>query len=222
MNSVTARSLTAMVVDDHPLYRDALRGLISSIEFIERVDEAGNGLQALNLLNNQSYDFIFLDIEMPEMDGITATKEIVVKYPNTKIIIVSSYNSKRFVSELMNLGISGYIMKTTDSIEIKTALLQCMKGTPYFSSEIIDIWKDLCISNVAASNKTKAHLSDKEIQILNLICQGKSNKEIAVFLKIEVVTVRTHRSHIMKKIGVSNVATLMNYAIENKYFRPLG
>lgn len=221
MANVTTLPLSIMVVDDHPLFRSALKSLIANIEFIENVDEAGNGIEALNLLNCKPYDFIFLDIEMPIMDGITATKEIVVKYPNTKVIIVSSYNSKRFVSELMNLGISGYIMKSTDSYEIRTALQQCMKGIPYFSSEIMNIWKDLCVSN-AAFNKTRIHLSDKEIQILNLICQGKSNKEIAVFLKIEVVTVRTHRSHIMKKVGVNNVATLMNYAIENKYFKPLG
>ncbi|PTN09592.1 response regulator transcription factor [Mangrovibacterium marinum] len=212
MNDSTCK---IMLVDDHTLFRNGLRILLNTIDKYEVAGEAGNGQEFLALLEKELPDIVLLDIEMPVMDGIAAANVAMEKYPNLKIITLSMYGEEDYYYQMVDAGVKGFLLKNSDMNEVKTAIDTVADGGNYFSSELLQN----LVNSLRTSSKTRepqSELSDREIEILILICQGFSNQEIADQLFISKRTVDKHRANILEKSECKNTAQLVMYAIKSK------
>jgi DNA-binding NarL/FixJ family response regulator len=204
-----------MLVDDHTLFRNGLRILLNNIDKYEVTGEAGNGEEFLNLLEKERPDIVLLDIEMPVMDGITAANMAMQKYPDLKIITLSMYGEEDYYYQMVDAGVKGFLLKNSDMNEVKAAIDTVAEGGNYFSSELLQN----LVNSLRTSSQTRepqSELSEREIEILILICQGFSNQEIADQLFISKRTVDKHRANILEKSQCKNTAQLVMYAIKRK------
>jgi DNA-binding NarL/FixJ family response regulator len=204
-----------IIVDDHTLFRNGLRILLNSLNNYHVVGEAANGQEFIDLLDKTAVDLVLLDIDMPVMDGITAAKLALQKFPHLKIITLSMYGEEDYYYKMVDAGVKGFLLKNSDMTEVKNALEAVYEGGNYFSSELL---QTLVNSLRTSSNPQELHmdLSDREIEILILICKGFSNQEIAEQLFISKRTVDKHRANILEKSQCKNTAQLVMYAIKNQ------
>jgi len=209
-----------LVVEDQPVYRNGILKILSGLEFVEKCEGAENGQIALDKFKACKYDVVFIDIDMPIMDGITATRLIKEKHQDTLIIILSMYNVKRQIIELLEMGVNGYLLKSTDEEEIINALMLIAEGRQYYTESIYKIWAEHCVNQSAlqSSIANQPKLSARELDVLKLICKQHIAKDIADILCVSESTVNNHRSNLMHKIGVDNSIGLVIYAIENGIF----
>lgn len=206
---------TVIIVDDHTLFRNGLRILLNTVEGYQVVGEAANGKLFLDLLEKGVPDLVLLDINMPVMDGIEAATIAQKSYPGLKIITLSMYGEEDYYYKMVNAGVKGFVLKNSDIKEVKTALDVVYDGGSFFSSELL---KNL-VNSLKSSTKSKefhTELSERELEILILICQGFSNQEIADQLFISKRTVDKHRANILEKTESKNTAQLVVYAIKNR------
>lgn len=204
-----------VIVDDHTLFRNGLRILVNTMDDYQVVGEASNGKQFLDLLENDIPDLVLLDINMPVMDGIEAATIAQKLYPELKIITLSMYGEEDYYYKMVNAGVKGFVLKNSDIKEVKTALDVVYDGGSFFSSELLQN----LVNSLKSSSKSKeshAELSEREMEILILICQGLSNQEIGDKLFISKRTVDKHRANILEKSESKNTAQLVVYAIKNK------
>jgi DNA-binding NarL/FixJ family response regulator len=204
-----------IIVDDHTLFRNGLRILLNTLEEYQVVAEAANGKQFLDLLEKSVPDLVLLDINMPVMDGIEAASIAQKLYPDLKIITLSMYGEEDYYYKMVNAGVKGFVLKNSDIKEVKTALDVVYEGGSFFSSELLQN----LVNSLKSSSKSKeshAELSEREMEILILICQGLSNQEIGDKLFISKRTVDKHRANILEKSESKNTAQLVVYAIKNK------
>ncbi|OFX60738.1 MAG: DNA-binding response regulator [Bacteroidetes bacterium GWB2_41_8] len=204
-----------IIVDDHTLFRNGLRILLNNMENYHVIAEAANGKQFLELLNTLTPDLVLMDISMPVMDGIEASAIAHEKYPDIKIITLSMYGEEDYYYKMVNAGVKGFVLKNSDIKEVKTALDIVFDGGSFFSSELL---QNLVNSLKSAPKNKDSHteLSERELEILILICQGLSNQEIGDKLFISKRTVDKHRSNILEKSESKNTAQLVVYAIRNR------
>jgi DNA-binding NarL/FixJ family response regulator len=204
-----------IIVDDHTLFRNGLRILLNTLEDYQVVAEAANGKQFIDLLEKSVPDLVLLDINMPVMDGIEAATIAQKLYPDLKIITLSMYGEEDYYYKMVNAGVKGFVLKNSDIKEVKTALDVVYEGGSFFSSELLQN----LVNSLKSSSKSKeshAELSEREMEILILICQGLSNQEIGDKLFISKRTVDKHRANILEKSESKNTAQLVVYAIKNK------
>lgn len=204
-----------IIVDDHTLFRNGLRILINTMDDYHVIAEAANGKQFLELLEKETPDLVLLDINMPVMDGIEAAAIAHEKYPNLKIITLSMYGEEDYYYKMVNSGVKGFVLKNSDIKEVKAALDVVYDGGSFFSSELLQN----LVNSLKSSPKIKEshpELSERELEILILICQGLSNQEIGDKLFISKRTVDKHRANILEKSESKNTAQLVVYAIKNK------
>jgi len=204
-----------IIVDDHTLFRNGLRILLNTLEDYQVVAEAANGRQFLDMLEKSLPDLVLLDINMPVMDGIEAATIAQKLYPDLKIITLSMYGEEDYYYKMVNAGVKGFVLKNSDIKEVKTALDVVFDGGSFFSSELLQN----LVNSLKSSSKSKeshAELSEREMEILILICQGLSNQEIGDKLFISKRTVDKHRANILEKSESKNTAQLVVYAIKNK------
>jgi DNA-binding NarL/FixJ family response regulator len=212
MNGLTKRSI--IIVDDHTLFRNGLRILLNNIDKYEVIAEAANGQEFLDLLENSHPDLVLLDINMPVMNGIEAATLAKEKYQGIKIITLSMYGEEDYYYKMVNAGVKGFLLKNSDINEVTTALDVVFDGGSYFSDELLQT----LVNNLKSAPKSKEFhtgLSDRELEILILICQGLSNQEIAEQLFISKRTVDAHRANILEKTESKNTAQLVVYAIRH-------
>lgn len=203
-----------VLVDDHKLFRDGLKLLINNSGLAIVVAEASGGEEFLDLINDYQDAIIFMDIQMPDMSGIEATKQALQKYPDLKIIALTMFGEDEYYYQMIEAGVKGFLLKNTDIDEVLEAIQLVAKGENCFSKELLySIIKNL--SQTKKSSYTNPNLSDREIEILQLICEGLSNQEIADKLFISKRTVDKHRSNILEKTGSNNTASLVMYSIKN-------
>ncbi len=204
------------LVDDHSLFREGLKFLLSNCDFVSQVDESENGKIFLEKLEKQVPDVVLMDIEMPEIDGITASKLALEKYPNLKIIALSMYAEEEYYTKMIDVGVRGFLLKNSQFEDVQKAILDVNEGNNFFSQEILD----RIIANMYKKKTEKPilDLTDREIEVLYNICKGLSNQEIAELLCISKRTVDKHRENLLLKTEAKNTAGLVVYAIKNGIF----
>jgi len=206
-----------LIVDDHQLIIDGLRGFIESNQNYQVIGEANTGTEAIRLTSVLNPDLILMDIEMPEMSGIQASQEIKKSHPQIKIIIVSMHNEKQLIKKLIDQGADGYLLKNSSQIEVMDAIEKVLNNQIYLSQDVTLSLLDKS-QNKSSHNSdvtTIAQLTEREIEILKLVAQGMTNKEVGDSLNISHRTVDTHRTNLMKKLDVTNVAGLIRFAFKN-------
>jgi DNA-binding NarL/FixJ family response regulator len=207
------QGIKVLIVDDHDIHRKGMYYLLKEIPFVEVVGEATNGKDFLKFLDDKkSVDVVFLDLKMPQMDGVEATRLALDKYPGLKIIIMSMYSEQDDIETMINIGVSGFLLKNVDKSIIEKALNVCYAGGNYFSEEILP----LLTKAIKSKNTTsRDHISDKELKVLELICHGYTSHEISSKLDLSVRTVEGYKASLIKKTGVSNTLNLVIYSIKN-------
>lgn len=212
------KTITVLLSEDHQIVREGLLALLKLEKDIEVIGEAEQGRQALELAKKLHPDVIVMDIAMPLLNGMEATRQILQVLPETKILILSAHNEDAYVEMVMALGASGYLIKQTAGHILAEAIREVVKGTPFFSPEIAkrrnqrkQRAKELGPARPSSTNS--APLSSRELEVLQLIAEGKANKESAFELKISIKTVEKHRQSLMDKLNIHDTAGLTRYAI---------
>lgn len=203
-----------IITDDHQLFRNGLKILLNSFPDFEVTGEASNGEEFLKLIRSVTADIALMDINMPLMDGIEATKEGIKINPEIKVIALSMYGEEDYYYRMVDAGAKGFILKDSGISEVRDAILTVMKGGNYFSQELL--YHVIQKFKHREQESKAANLSKREREILAKICEGLSNQEIADALFISKRTVDKHRANLLGKTNSKNTASLILFAIKNK------
>lgn len=208
-----------IIADDHQLVAEGLKSIIEQNDQFKVIALANNGADLLQKLQIVTPDIIMMDIDMPVLNGIEATQQVRKLYPEIKIIILSLHEEKGLVKKMTDMGASGFIIKNSDKDELSIAINRVFQGGIYFSSALtMNIISQQITPAIPGSyDDKKTLLTDREIEVLKYIAEGLSNKEIGDKLFISHRTVDTHRTNLMKKLEVNNIAGLIRYAIKNGF-----
>lgn len=203
-----------LLADDHKIVRDGLRMLFENETGLEVIGEAGNGWETLKLAQKLNPDVVIMDITMPGLNGIDTTQRITSEMPNVKVIALSMHSDRRFVSGMLEAGASGYLLKDCAIEELASAVRAVSLNQTYLSPRIADIVVKNYI-NKSGRNKSELFpsLTNREREILQLLAEGRSARQIAGFLHVSIKTVETHRRNIMFKLDLGSTAELIKYAI---------
>jgi len=209
------KKINVLLVDDHTVVRQGLRALLMSEEDIEVVGEAENGRQAVMLARNTSPDVVLMDVAMPLLNGLEATRQILRNSPTTKVLVLTSYGDDECVSQLMQAGACGYLIKQTAANDLLKAIREVQRGNTFFSPSIAKRLRDQCRVAFATGQPPRktGELTSREAEVLQLIAEGFSNKQIAAELGISIKTVEKHRQQVMNKLNIHDIAGLTRYAI---------
>ena len=203
-----------VLADDHEMMRAGLRSLLAKERELEVVGEASDGRQAVELVTQHAPDLAILDIGMPNLNGIEATRQIRATVPKTKVIALSMHASAQYVSRMLEAGASGYLLKDSAYEELLQAIKAVSSGNVYLGKGIAGVVVDDYVRRIGATPEVEAaKLTAREREIAQMIAEGRSTKEIAGQLHVSVKTVETHRQHIMEKLKIDSVAELTKYAI---------
>ncbi len=212
-------NIKMLLVDDHEIVRDGLKTLIESQHGVDIVAEAENGLAALEACKNHEIDLIIMDINMPEKDGIQATRSIKEQFPDIKILALTMSDNDVHIRKMIEAGASGYILKNAGREELKKSIEALMNDQHYFSDTAT---QSVMMELVRNKGKTKSgalvQITERELEVLEFIVKEHTNQEIAEKLFISVRTVDAHRRNLLQKTGARNTAGLVRYALENKLF----
>jgi len=207
------KPIRIMLADDHTLVRDGVRSLLEHIDGIEIVAEANDGLEILKLLKTIQTDLVLMDVAMPQMNGLQATAHLHKRYPDIRILILSSYANEEYVLKALSSGAKGYLLKDTNVTELELAIKTVAQGetylTPIISKQAID---DYLQRSTSVARPTEL-LTPRQQDVLQLIAEGNSNKKIARILCISAKTVESHRTQLMKQLDIHDVTGLVRYAI---------
>lgn len=203
-----------IIVDDHKMFRSGLRFLLNNVPNIEVIGEASNGLEFLEIAALEQIDIALMDINMPEMNGIDATKQAMEKYPDMKVIVLSMHGEEEYYDQMLDAGVKGFLLKNSDADELISALEAVIEGRSFFSQELLVNILDQ--KRLQKLRKEAVKLSQRELEVLRLICDGFSNAEIAEQLFISQRTVDRHRANLLSKTGCKNSTSLVMYAVKNK------
>jgi DNA-binding NarL/FixJ family response regulator len=219
---MTTQKISVLVADDHNVVRHGLVSLLSLIPEIEVVGEAADGRSAVTQTLEKKPDVVLMDISMPLMNGLEATKQIKSQDSNVKIVILSAYDNESYVLESIRSGASGYLLKNSSWEDLHTAIKAVHSGQAFFSPGVSKIIADSYIKGVTPGGKEENfpanggnRLTQREREILQLVAEGNTHQQIADLLHISVRTVDTHRNNIIQKLDLHDTASLVTYAIKN-------
>jgi DNA-binding NarL/FixJ family response regulator len=208
--------ITVLLADDHTVVRQGLRALLAAETDIEVVGEADTGRQAVQLAKKLLPDVVVMDIAMPQLNGLEATRQVIHDVPSTKVIILSSYSDDEYVEQLTEAGAIGYLLKQTAANDLIQAIREARQGNTYYSPSIsrrmLDHYRRAFVSGQPV-RKTAEALTSREREVLQLIAEGKTNKQIAADLCISIKTVEKHRQQVMNKLNIHDIAGLTRYSI---------
>lgn len=202
-------TIKLLIADDHTILRDGIVSLLQTEEGFAVTGTASNGYEVMELVNKNEYDVCLLDINMPGLDGIETARLIKEKKRSIKIIMLTTYNDREIISELIHMGVEGYLLKNSDKQELVEAVQKVMKGRHYFSEEVENIILQGLIEKKSGETVT---LTERELEVMHLLAREYTNDKIATALHISYRTVETHRKNIMQKTKAHNLAGLLKYA----------
>lgn len=210
-------AVTIVLVDDHQVVRSGVRFILNSQPWVRIVGEAGSGTEALQVIERESPDIVFMDITLPDIDGITLTRRVLHDNPDTKIIILTLHQDDEYFQQALQAGVSGFVVKGSPSEDLVRALDAVRDGGTYLDprlatalvTKFVDTRGDVAFSNLTA----------REREVAELLIDGMSNQEIALKLNIGTTTVQTHRSHMLEKLGLRNLGDLTLFAIREGIIR---
>ena len=211
-------SYKIILADDHTMFRMGIRKIIEDADGLEIIGEVGDGLSLLKMLSNLSPDLVILDISMPNLRGIEAAGEIKRLYPHTKLLFLTMHRDKEYFRHAVNAGADGYLLKEDADTELFLAITRIRAGKDYISPLIkAELTQNLIAEYRGKESITSENLTKREKQVIQLIAEGKSSKEIGDLLFISIRTVHNHRANIMKKLNFRKSTELVKYAIKKGY-----
>jgi two-component system, NarL family, response regulator NreC len=207
-------SVRIILADDHKIVRDGLRSLLSNQPGMDVIAEADNGRETVRLARDLAPDLVIMDIGMPDLNGIDATRQITAELPNVKVIALSMHSDRRFVVQMFRAGASGYLLKDCAFEELARAVGAVLKNQTYLSPAVAGpVMEDYIHHLSTAATVEFSVLSPREREVLQLLAEGKTTKETAALLCVSIKTVETHRQQIMSKLDIHSMAELIKYAI---------
>jgi len=208
-------NIRILIADDHKIMREGLRALLDKQSDMQVVAEAEDGLTTVRLARELAPDVVIMDIAMPDLNGIGATKKIKAELPNVKVIALSMHSDRRFIAEMFRSGASGYLLKDHSFEELSNAIRVVVSNRIYLSPSIAGIVIEDYVRQLQKDEISPVTdvLTDREVEVLQLIAEGHSTKDIAFRLHVSAKTVETHRRQIMEKLDLFSIAELTKYAI---------
>jgi len=208
-------AIRVLIADDHQIVRVGLCSVLTGQEGFEIAGQAATGLEAIKLARETAPDVVLMDVSMPQMNGREAARQIKKELPDTKIIVISMYDRREFILDMLDAGVQGYILKTEAADDLMPAIKAALRGEVYLAPRIAAVVARECVSRKETSGDgAPAELSVRERQVLQLIAEGKSSKEIGRTLELEESTVVVHRRNISSKLKLHSIAELTKYAIQ--------
>ncbi|MGE4241512.1 response regulator transcription factor [Ramlibacter sp.] len=214
MKATEPRAVRVVLADDHDLVRSGIKALLQMVDGVEVIAEGRNGQELVQLVESLQPDVVMTDISMPVMDGITAITQIHARFPGVRMLVLSMYDTVDFVKRAVASGACGYLMKDAPPFELEQAIRSVMATGTYFSPAIAQ--RLLQPSEPTASDE----LTERQVEILKLIAQGKASKEIAYELGLSSKTVDVHRARIMERLQLGDIASLTRYAVRKGLIKP--
>lgn len=211
-----------LIADDHGIVRAGLRLLLSRITGVEVVAEAADGREAVRLSKSHSPDVVLMDVAMPLLNGLDAASQILRENPRIGIIILTMYMDESYILRALNTGALGYLIKDNADEELEAAIRSVAAGRPFFSRVIAETLLEDHIQLMRREGEVDSYnrLTEREKEVLNLLAEGKSNKEVAAVLDLSPYTIDTHRTNLMQKLGLHNAAEIVLYAVRKAIIRP--
>jgi DNA-binding NarL/FixJ family response regulator len=210
-------SYRIILADDHALFRSGVRRILEEVPGVEVVGEAADGMGLLALLKEMTPDLVILDISMPRLRGLEAIQEIKTSHPQVQVLILTMHKDEEYLSYALGAGAAGFILKQDADPELLEALTTIRRGKTYLSPAIFEVVPDLLRRRQKPDGTPKEVLTHREREILTLLADGKSSKEIGELLFISLRTVQNHRANIMKKLKVKRTTDLIKYAVQKGY-----
>ena len=210
-----------LLADDHTVVRQGLRKLLEERPDWEVIAEAGDGREAVRLAEQQKPDVAILDVAMPLLNGIEATRQITKRVPSTRVLVLSMHADEAYVTQILQAGATGYLLKDSADVDLLKAVGEAAHGRSFFSPAIARVMLDDYVRQLADKGVTDRYesLSEREREIFQLIAEAKTNKEIAALLNVSPSTVETHRAHIMEKLDLHSAAEIVLYAVRRGVIR---
>jgi len=208
--------ITILIADDHEIFRKGLEVTLKRLLFVSKILHASNGTEALEQIESTPVQVVFMDIRMPEMDGITTTMNIRKKNATVKVIALSMMDDKASIVQMFKAGANGYLLKNTNKLELTDAIQQVMAGNRYYSREVSEMLlrRDLDQLPLPKKSKIITELTSREMEVLTLICHQYSTREMAEMLCLSEKTIEGHRKKLLDKTSSKNIAGLVYYALE--------
>jgi DNA-binding NarL/FixJ family response regulator len=204
-----------LIADDHDLFRRGVKATVSEVPGWTVVAEASDGLEAVRLTESLAPDVAVLDMSMPQLNGLEAARQIREVAPRTRVLMLTAHDTEQLVREVLDAGAQGFLLKSDAGRMLVTALEALLDDRPFFTSKVARLLVDGYLRGRDAREAQSTRLSPRERHIVQLLAEGKSNKDVARLLDISVKTVETHRSNIMRKMGFASLSDLVRYAVRN-------
>ncbi len=208
--------IRVILAEDHTIVRQGLRSLLEQSDDIKVIAEAEDGREAVKKTEQLKPDIVLMDISMPILNGIEATRQIKKKFPDIKVLILTMHTTEEYISQILHAGASGYLVKKSAHHELLSAIMAIQKGdfylSPLVSKKVVDEYLQKTKDDIKQDRYEK--LTTREREVLQLIAEGKANKEIAELLYLSVKTVETHKAHLMEKLNLHTTTDLIKYAIQ--------
>jgi len=210
-------SLRLVVADDHPLMRRGICDLLEAEPGWEVVAKASNGREAIDAVSKSKPDVLVIDLAMPELNGLTATREILRLFPKLGVVLLTMHNTDQSVREVLESGARGYVLKSDAEQDLVAAVKAVAAGKPFFTANITEIVLKGYLNRTATSEPAKvlSGLTTRERQVVQLLVEGKGNKDVALAMRLSVKTVEAHRSNINRKLAIRSTSDLVRYAVRN-------
>jgi two-component system response regulator NreC len=210
--------LRVLLVDDHSVVRQGLRRLLEVDDEVEVVGEAGDGRIAVDMAQRTRPDVVVMDIALPELNGIEATRQIIDRNSGSRVIILTMHGDEVYVRQCLKAGARAYLLKDCEDLDLVRAVKEVGRGGSFFSPRIARILLDGYVGEAAVTEREDggAHLTGREREVLQLIAEGKTSRDIAQLLGVSVNTAETHRKHVMEKFDLHNTAELVRFAVRRR------